>query len=180
MLACAAGAKDCGNFLAAQSHGAYPLPSSLTHEGALYSHYFQVAPTSEEVVKCDFTTASSPDPISGELDHFLCVGTSSKYDGGGMRRLGGRGPVQLVFVLDVSGSMGGRFRNLNSKMMRGGVKVDKEKEEGSLLDAAKEALVGLLDNMKEGDSFGLVTFCTQAQVAFSFLFFSFFFFLFFS
>ena len=56
--------------------------------------------------------------------------------------------------------MGGRFRNLNSKMMRGGVKVDKEKEEGSLLDAAKEALVGLLDNMKEGDSFGLVTFCT--------------------
>ena len=34
------GAKDCGNFLAAESHGKYPLPSSITHEGTLYNHYF--------------------------------------------------------------------------------------------------------------------------------------------
>ena len=46
-----------------------------------------------------------------------------------------------------------------------------EKDQGTLLDAAKEALIGLLENMKEGDSFGLVSFCTKAQVFISSLFF---------
>ena len=57
---CAAGAKDCGNFLAAESHSSFPLSSSLSHEGALAGHYFSIKSTKREVLKCDFSTACSP------------------------------------------------------------------------------------------------------------------------
>eukprot|EP00009_Paramoeba_aestuarina_P002688 CAMPEP_0201515550 /NCGR_PEP_ID=MMETSP0161_2-20130828/7086_1 /ASSEMBLY_ACC=CAM_ASM_000251 /TAXON_ID=180227 /ORGANISM="Neoparamoeba aestuarina, Strain SoJaBio B1-5/56/2" /LENGTH=419 /DNA_ID=CAMNT_0047912405 /DNA_START=31 /DNA_END=1287 /DNA_ORIENTATION=- len=160
------GAKDNNSFLASPLSAPYPLPSSLSHEGTLYSHFFPVTPTSTEILKCEFTAASCPDPFSGKEEHFLCVGTASKYDGGGLRKLGGRPPVGLVFVLDVSGSMGGTFHPRSTKEMRAGADINKTKEEGTLLDAAKEALLGLLNNMKEGDCFGLVSFDTRAQVEF--------------
>ena len=53
------------------------------------------------------------------------MGTASKYDGGGLRQLGGRPCVGVVFVLDVSGSMGGRFYRRDMKEMRRGADVDK-------------------------------------------------------
>ena len=80
--------------------------------------------------------------------------------------MGGRPEVGVVFVLDVSGSMGGRFYKREGKEIRGGGEVRKERDDGTLLDAAKEALIGLLNNFKEGDSFGLISFDTSARVSF--------------
>ena len=71
--------------------------------------------------------------------------------------------MELVFVLDVSGSMGSGFQEVTLKQARQG-SLAGATISGTKLDAAKEALIGLLDNMKDGDSFGLITFTTNAQV----------------
>lgn len=166
-LASVSGAKDCGSFLAAKSHRVYPSPSSITYEGTFYQHYFDVTPTKDKAVHVELSTATTKDPLFGAVDYFMCMGMSSKYDGAGLRQLGGRPPVALVFVLDISGSMGSKFYTQNAKQLRSGSSgsggsggaADKSK-----LEAAVEALIGLLDNLKDGDWFGVVLFDTRAEV----------------
>ena len=160
--AVAAGAKDCGSFLAAKGRSVFPTPSSITYEGTFYQHYFDVAPTSDKAVHVEFTTATTKDPLSGKVDYFLCMGTSSKYDGAGLRQLGGRPPVALMFVLDISGSMGSPFYTQSAKGLRRGDAATTSNQ--TKLQAAVEALIGLLDNLKEGDWFGVVLFDTRAEV----------------
>lgn len=133
-----------------------------------YQHYFRVPPTDTEIVKYSFTTAVVEDPLSGKKDYFIGMGSASKFDGNGLRKCGGRPPVQLVFLLDVSGSMNSRFYTRSSKQMRkkgGEESSDEATRNMTKLDAAKEALLGLLENMQEGDSFGLVSFDTRAYVS---------------
>eukprot|EP00008_Paramoeba_atlantica_P005560 CAMPEP_0201494578 /NCGR_PEP_ID=MMETSP0151_2-20130828/48498_1 /ASSEMBLY_ACC=CAM_ASM_000257 /TAXON_ID=200890 /ORGANISM="Paramoeba atlantica, Strain 621/1 / CCAP 1560/9" /LENGTH=553 /DNA_ID=CAMNT_0047882937 /DNA_START=72 /DNA_END=1733 /DNA_ORIENTATION=+ len=157
------GAKDCGTFLQSKADALFPLPSSITHEGIFYQHYFDVPPTKEDILKVNFSTATTKDPISKGVDHFLCMGTSSRYDGVGLEKLGGRPPVQLMFVLDVSGSMSSPFRGQSGKEHRAGI----EGGQGgnvSKLDAAVNSLLGLLENLKPGDYFGLVTFNQDAEL----------------
>ena len=143
----------------------FPSPASIAYEGVYYQHFFSVPPTDHDVIKVSCSAVTSPDPLSREDDHFLCLGVSSKYDGPGLRRHGNRPPIELVFVLDISGSMGDTFRNLSAKALRQGPSVVNvsEREKMTKLEAAKYALIEMLDNFRDGDSFGLVTFNTSAQ-----------------
>jgi hypothetical protein len=160
----ASGAKDCGSFLSATSiDSSHLTPSTISYEGIFAQHYFDAPPT-DQIVNVSFTTASTRDPLSGTIDHFLCLSATSKYDGSGLRLLGGRPPVALVFVLDISGSMGEEFHTKSSKQLRSGVTVGNQSEKKTKLEAAVDALVGLLENLKESDYFGVVIFDTRAEV----------------
>lgn len=76
----------------------------------------------------------------------------SKLDGDGLKQiLGGRPPLDLVVVLDVSGSMGSPFQPGD-----GG---------GSKIDAAIKTFLKLTDLFEDDDGFGIVTFNTMAHVA---------------
>lgn len=139
-----------------------PCKETLTYEGVFYQHYFAVTPTDSDVVAVRLNGSSSADPLNPELtDHFLSVGIASKYDGSGLSRFGGRPPVELIFVLDVSGSMVGTFPVKQEKP--GGLLTIADAAGVSKMEAAKEALSGLLDQLKEGDAFGLVTFNGTAK-----------------
>jgi len=160
-----AGAKDAGAFLYHMSSGRVAWPSDITYEGVFYGHYFSVPPTETDIVKVEFETCASKDPISGKLDYFVSLGTSSKFDGTGLVKAGGRPPVHLMFVLDISGSMGSLFYERSAKQLRGKVE-EGGKSDGppkTKMTAAIEAICGLLDHLGEKDSFGLVVFDTKAE-----------------
>jgi len=163
-MECAGGAKDCNAFLQSSFSSNYPSPNSITYEGTFNQHYFAVPPTEREVVSVDFVPCNFPDPISGKrTTPMLCMGMASKFDGSGLRNLGGRPPVELVFALDISGSMSSSFDLLDEKKKREGKVAGREMRRIQKLEAAKQALVGLLENLKEGDSFGLITFNHTSQ-----------------
>ncbi len=115
-----AGAKDCGSFLRSRVSRDYPSADSITCEGVFNQHYFTIPPTDSEIFHVTLSSSASLDPISGAADYFLCLSGSSMYDGPGLRQHGGRPCVELVFVLDVSGSMGDRFQEVTLKQARQG------------------------------------------------------------
>jgi len=156
------GAQDCNSFLQSEFTTEYPPPDSITYEGAFKQHYFSIPPTKDKTLSLSLFPLSSPDPISGVERPMLCMGMASKFDGAGLRNLGGRPPIELVFALDISGSMSSSFDILDEKKKREG-NVGKERKRIQKLEAAKEALIGLIDTLKEGDSFGLITFNHEAQ-----------------
>jgi len=148
MMCMSAGAKDVTNFVVHMSEDSLPPYSSITHEGIFYEHFFGVGSEEEALLSCDWSFASSKDPISGKMEYYVGCGLRGKLDGDGIRKHG-RPPVNLVIVLDISGSMDSRFRPEETK---------------SKLDVAKDCVMTLIDNLSPTDSFGLVTFDTRAFV----------------
>lgn len=76
----------------------------------------------------------------------------------GLYKHGGRPALNLVIVLDISGSMGDRFNST---------------EESSKLDVAKNSILTLLTKLNERDRFGLILFDTVIFILsffFSYLF----------
>ena len=70
-------------------------------------------------------------------------------DGEGFYRHGGRLPLNLVVVLDISGSMGEGFSY---------------KDEKTKIVVARESLLALMAHLKAEDHFGLVLFDDQTEV----------------
>jgi Ca-activated chloride channel family protein len=148
MLAAGAGAKDVRNFQMVLDNGTCPSYSSITHEGIFYEHYFDVGTEDEALFSCDWSFASSKDPISGKMEHYIGCGLRCKLDGDGIKKHG-RPPVDLVIVLDISGSMDSSFQHY---------------ETATKMEVAKDCVISLLGNLRPTDSFGLVTFNKRAQV----------------
>lgn len=148
MLACASGAKDIASFEVRLNDGGMPPYSSVTHEGIFYEHYFDVGKEDEALFSCDWSFASSKDPINGAMEFYVGCGMRSKLDGEGIKKHG-RPPVHLVIVLDISGSMQSPFRSGESK---------------NKLEVAIDCVLALVENLKPTDTFGLVAFDTMVDV----------------
>lgn len=143
------GAKDINNFRENIENDYLPLPTDITYEGLFYDYYFDTGKTKEcnELFCPSYSYAISKDPISNETDHYLSVGLNSGMKESDFKRK----KLNLVIVLDISGSMGSSFRNYHYDNKR-------ETSSKSKMKVASEAVVGLLDHLNEDDRFGMVLF----------------------
>lgn len=160
------GAKDVGNFRKNIENDYLPLVSDITTEGLYYDYYFDTAETEEcsELFCPSYSYAVSKDPISGKDDYYLAVGLNSNLKESDFQRK----KLNLVVVLDISGSMGSSFDEYyydtagNYILREGFVEEDRSK---SKMEIANESIVALMDHLNPDDRFGVVLFDDSAYLA---------------
>ncbi len=156
----AGGAKDISNFRENILQDYLPLPSDVTYEGLFYDYYFDTGKALEcrKLFCPSYSYAVSKDPFSLQPQYYLSVGLNS-----GMTDFQ-RKKLNLVVVLDFSGSMGSPFDEYYYD--RFGNKVEQKDDETSIsktkMQIADESVVALLDHLNPEDRFGLVLFSDDA------------------
>jgi len=160
----AGGAKDINNFRENIDRGYMPLPTDVTYEGLFYDYYFDTGQEVEEEEECEklfcpsYGCAVSKDPFSGEAQRYLSVGLNSGITDFQRKKL------NLVVVLDYSGSMGSPFDEYYYD--RFGNKVEIEMGMGdsdkTKMEIADRAVVDLMGHLEEDDRFGMVVFSNEA------------------
>ena len=94
------------------------------------------------------TEAVSPDPISGESQYYATVGLNSNIKESDFARK----KLNVVVVLDISGSMGASIDNYYYDMN------ENNKETKTKMKLAEESVNVLIDELNEDDSFGMILF----------------------
>ncbi len=154
------GAKDADNFYENLKHGYLPKISSITYEGVFYDHYFKSeAKNSCKTLFCpSYTTHIRENPYTKELEYYLSVGLNSgiKLDDFKRKKL------NIVVVLDISGSMGAPFDKYYYDKKE---KIDTVDQKRSKIQIANRSIVNMIDNLKGEDRFGVVLFDQKAYNA---------------
>lgn len=158
------GAKDIENFRENIANGYLPLPSDLTYEGLFYDYYFDTG----EQTPCDhlfcpsYSYAVSRDPLSGEPAHYLTVGLNAGLAEADFQRK----KLNLVIVLDISGSMSSAFdRYYYDRVGQRQEVAASEDADKSKMALASESVVALMEHLNPDDRFGMVLFNDQAHLA---------------
>jgi Ca-activated chloride channel family protein len=156
----AGGAKDVANFRQNIEEGYLPLPTDISYEGLFYDYYFDTGGAGD----CDrlfcprYSTAVSPDPLSGEREQYLTVGLDSGLDSVERKRL------TLVVVLDVSGSMDSAFDQYYYDRF-GNEQAVEDYTGRTKIDVATDAVASLTEQLDPRDRFGMVVYNDGAYVA---------------
>ncbi len=152
------GAKDINNFRENIEQGYLPLPTDITYEGLFYDYYFDTGKATEcKKLFCpSYSTAVSRDPFSKEPEHYLSVGLNSGITDFRRKKL------NLVVVLDYSGSMGSPFDKYYYDRLGNRVELTAEESGKTKMEIADQSVVALLSHLKEEDRFGLVIFSDDA------------------
>lgn len=154
------GAKDVNNFRENIEHGYLPLPSDLTYEGLYYDYHFETGePASCEQLFCpSYAPAITKDPISGETERYLSVGLNSDIEESDFARK----KLNLVIVLDISGSMSSPF---DQYYYDGGGRDGERAERRRKIEVARESIVALFDHLDDRDRLGIVLYDDKGHVA---------------
>jgi len=156
----AGGAKDISSFRENINNSYLPLPSDLTYEGLFYDYYFETGAAQEcnKLFCPSYSYALSGDPFSGERQYYLSVGLNSGIKDFQRKKL------NLMVVLDFSGSMGSPFDQYYYDRFGNMVEVDPSGRESSKtkMEIADESVVALLDHLNPEDRFGMVIFSDEA------------------
>ena len=158
------GANDINAFRLNIENDFLPLPSSITHQGLYYDYLFDTGQqgTCEQLFCPSYTSAVSPAPLTGDDEYFLSVGLNSGIQQSDFARK----KLNVVLVLDISGSMDGSFdRYYYDNYLSGDGEEDDAAWNKSKLDVAKEAAIALLGHLNEGDRFGMVLFESSSYLA---------------
>lgn len=157
------GAKDVNNFRENIKNNYLPLPTDITYEGLFYDYYFDTGKTKEsnQLFSPSYTYAISKDPISSQEDYYLAVGLNSNIKTGDFKRK----KLNLVVVLDISGSMGEQFNSYYYDNLNKGKKDKDPDSEKAKIEVASKSIVGLLDHLNENDRFGMVVYDDSAYLA---------------
>jgi Ca-activated chloride channel family protein len=155
------GAKDVNNFRQNVEEGYLPLPTDVSYEGLFYDYRFDTAAgDSCSTLFCPtYATATTADPLSGETERYVTVGLNSNLAPEEIERP----PLNLVVVLDVSGSMSAGFGEYYYD--RAGNRREVESPEQPKIDVAREALADLTRQLRPEDRLGIVTYQSTSQVA---------------
>lgn len=153
------GAKDVNNFRENVKNDFLPLPTDITYEGLYYDYFFDTGETEEcEKLFCpSYSYALSKDPFSEEDEYYLQVGLNSGIKESDFERK----KLNLVIVLDISGSMSSSFDSYYyDQFGRPELREVEDRADSakSKMQVASEAVVGLLDHLNEDDRFGMVMF----------------------
>jgi Ca-activated chloride channel family protein len=158
------GAKDTNNFKANIENGYLPKIDSITYEGQFYNHYFDTG--LNDGVECkklfcpSYSSARRLNIFSEKQEYFLSVGLNSGIDTKDFKRK----RLNLVVVLDISGSMGANFDSYYYD--KHGNKVEtKEKSNKTKMQIATESIVAMLSHLKDNDRVGIVLFDSRAYRA---------------
>ena len=153
------GAQDINNFRANVENDYLPLHTDITYEGLFYDYYFD---TGRGGAECDalfcpsYSYAASTDPFSGERQYYLSVGLNSGLKESDFERK----DLNLVVVLDVSGSMGTPFDRYHYDDP-----FATDPDTRSKMQIANEAVAGLVDHLGPDDNLGVVLFNSGAHLA---------------
>jgi Ca-activated chloride channel family protein len=160
----AGGAKDINNFRENVANNFLPISTDITYEGLFYDYYFDTGQQQpcDQLFCPSYSSAITPDPLSGQTEYYLSVGLNSGLKQSDFVRK----KLNLVVVLDISGSMGSAF---NQYYYDGsGQRQYGENDEYtglSKMQVANRAVVALLDHLNPDDRFGMVLFDDQAYIA---------------
>ena len=156
----AGGAKDISSFRENINNSYLPLPSDLTYEGLFYDYYFETGAAQEcnKLFCPSYSYALSGDPFSGERQYYLSLGLNSGIKDFQRKKL------NLMVVLDYSGSMGSPFDQYYYDRFGNMVEIDPSGRESSKtkMEIADESVVALLDHLNPEDRFGMVIFSDEA------------------
>lgn len=154
------GSKDVSSFRENINQSYLPLPSDVTYEGLFYDYYFETGASQEcnKLFCPSYSYAISRDPFSGEPQYYLSVGLNS-----GIRDFH-RKKLNLVVVLDYSGSMGSTFDQYYYDRFGNMVQANQSSLESgkSKMQIADESVVALLDHLQPEDRFGMVVFSDES------------------
>jgi Ca-activated chloride channel family protein len=157
------GAKDTNNFKANIDNGYLPKIDSITYEGQFYNHYFDTGlggAECKELFCPSYTSAKRLNIFSEKQEYFLSVGLNSGIDIKDFKRK----KLNLVVVLDISGSMGANFDSYYYD--KSGKKVEtKEKSKKTKMQIATESIVAMLSHLNDNDRVGIVLFDNKAYRA---------------
>jgi Ca-activated chloride channel family protein len=158
----AGGAKDVAQFRRNVEEGYLPLPTDLSYEGLFYEYFFDTGdPGPCTGTFCPaYSPAVTADPLGETLERYFTVGLNSGIDVADFERK----TLNLVVVLDISGSMDGSFDRYYYD--RTGRKREVEGYTGRpKLDVATETVASLTTQLTDADRFGMVVFNDGSQVA---------------
>ena len=158
------GAKDIDNFRENVEHCYLPIPSDITYEGLFFDYQFDTEnKTSCSALFCpQYEAAVLPDPFSKQDEYFLSVGLGS----GLAIQDFARPPLDVVVVLDISGSMSSPFDRYYYDQFRnpaGPLGEVLNDWDTSKMEIAKEAVQDMVDHLRSDDRFGMVLFESHAE-----------------
>jgi len=158
----AGGAADVGTFRRNVYEGYLPIPQSMTYEGLFHEYYFDTGGdgSCESWFCPTYTPAITDDPLSGETERYLTVGLDSGLSQSEFERP----PLNLVLVLDISGSMRSAFDDYYYDKFGNRKKVDGETARPKI-DVAKDVLAELTTHLRPDDRLGVVLFNNSSNVA---------------
>ena len=157
----AGGAQDVGDFRNNLQEGYLPVPESLSYEGLFSEYYFDTGDGGEcESLFCAaYSPGVSPDPLAGDAERFFTVG----LDSGRSLAEFERPALNLVIVLDVSGSMGDQFSDYYYDPATGEEREVEGETDRQKLAVARDALLTLTEQLRPGDRLGIVLFSDGAD-----------------
>lgn len=166
------GAKNINNFRENIKNGYFPISTDITYNGLYYDYYFDTGKSegigktvkSTELFSPSYSTAISKDPISGQLEYYMTVGLNSNIKQSDFQRK----KLNLVVVVDISGSMSSRFNSyyydgLNEE--NGEANRYAEDKNKTKMQIANESVNLLIDELNEDDRLGIVLFDDKSYLA---------------
>jgi len=157
------GAKDVNNFRENIENGFLPLPTDITYEGLFYDYFFDTGAQREcdELFCPSYSYAVSKDPFSKKTDTYLSVGLNSGLKADGFKRT----KLNLVVVLDISGSMGSPFDRYYYDRFGKRVELADGESGATKMEVATKSIAALLGHLEDDDSFGMVLYDQSAYLA---------------
>ncbi len=147
------GAKDGDNFFQNLKEGYLPRYSSLTYEGLFYDYTFDTGQEQkcEQLFCPSYARAVTRDIFSGDEDYYLTLGLNSGLSEATFQRK----KLNLVVVLDISGSMSSPFNSYYYDTRGSKTREDAGK---SKMEVANQSIVAMLEHLQEDDQFSMVLF----------------------
>ena len=157
------GAKDINNFRENIKNGYFPITTDITYNGLFYDYTFDTGAKKEskELFSPAYSVAVSKDPISAKNELYMTIGLNSNIKQSDFARK----KLNLVVVLDISGSMTSSFNSYYYDQFTGTRKKEKTEDDNkSKMQIANESVNVLLDQLKADDRFGMVLFDDSAYI----------------
>ena len=153
------GAKDVDNFRENIKNGFMPIPTDLTYEGLFYDYYFDTGIEEKAVnlFEPSYTSIEKKNPLSGEKELYLSVGLNSNLTEASFKRK----KLNLVIVLDISGSMSSSFNQYHYDKTSSTEKSDYRTK----MEIANESIVALTKHLNPDDRFAVVLYDDYGVVA---------------
>lgn len=166
------GAKDVNNFRENILNGFLPLPTDITYEGLFYDYYFDTGATEacNKLFCPSYSYAVSKDPLSEKDEYYLSVGLNSGIKESDFQRK----KLNLMLVLDISGSMGSPFDQyyydrFGNKHFYDSARTESQSESNengkTKMEIAAKSITELMNHLQPQDRFGVVLFDDYAELA---------------
>ncbi|MCR4264437.1 MAG: VWA domain-containing protein [Candidatus Roizmanbacteria bacterium] len=157
------GAKDADNFRENINNCYLPIPTDITYEGLYFDYKFDTRnETGCTSLFCpQYEAAIVPDPFNKQDEYFLSVGLGSNLRVEDFQRP----PLDVVIVLDISGSMSSSFDKYYYDQFRTPEQRKQENNDWntSKMETAKEAVSNMVDHLRADDRFGMVLFESASE-----------------